>query len=101
MFLLAIVLTLLWTLTPEQRSLRARIAANTRWSRENGRANAERAQRGLLTKFYDQTDPALPDAERWRRADSLRRVHMQRLAFKSSKARGSRKAEGGVADDAA
>ena len=77
------------TLTPEQRSLRARIAANTRWSREDGKPNAVRAQAGLLAKFVDQVDPdrVLPEGERTRRAEAARRAHMQRLAFLSSKAR--------------
>ena len=76
-------------LTPEQRSLRARIAANVRWSREDPRPNAVRAQAGLLAKFVDQVDPGrvLPGAERQRRAEAARKAHMQRLAFRSSKAR--------------
>jgi hypothetical protein len=80
---------LLSTLTPEQRSLRARIAANTRWSREDGKPNAVRGQAGLLAKFVDQIDPdhVLPEDERLRRAEAARRAHMQRLAFLSSKAR--------------
>jgi hypothetical protein len=82
------------TLTPEQRSLRARIAANTRWSREDPAATAARGQAGLLAKFVDQVDPdrVLPEDERLRRAENLRRAHMQRLAFKSSKARTARAA---------
>ena len=76
-------------LTPEQRSLRARIAANTRWSREDGKPNAVRAQAGLLAKFADQVDPdrVLPEDVRLRRAEAARRAHMQRLAFMSSKSR--------------
>ena len=59
------------TLTPEQRSLRARIAANTRWSREDPAATAARGQAGLLAKFVDQVDPdrVLPEGERLRRAE--------------------------------
>jgi hypothetical protein len=78
------------TLTPEQRSLRGRIAA--RWSREDGKTNAQRAQAGLLAKFVDQVDPdrVLPEDERLRRAETARRAHMQRLAFLSSKARTAR-----------
>ncbi len=38
-------------LTPEQRILRAEIAANTRWSTESGKANALRAQAGLKARF--------------------------------------------------
>jgi hypothetical protein len=86
------ILLLAWllsTLTPAQRSMRARIAANIRWSREDPKPNAVRAQAGLLAKFVDQVDPgrALPEAERIRRAEAARRAHMQQLAFRSSKAR--------------
>ena len=84
-------------LTPAQRSIRARIAANTRWSAEDGRANAQRAQAGLRAKFVREIRerfPELSPAEIERRADSAFRAHMQRLALKSSKARG-------VAGDAA
>jgi hypothetical protein len=88
-------------LTPEQRSLRARIAANTRWSKDgNRKANAERAQRGMLAKFEREIDPdgVLPEKERRRRAENARQAHMQRMALASSKARAARKAGG---DDAA
>ena len=84
---------LLAALTPAQRSMRARIAANTRWSRDGERrANAERAQRGLLAKFEAEVDPdgVLPEAERIRRAKAARRAHMQRLQFLSSRSRASR-----------
>jgi hypothetical protein len=98
-WLLATLTWLLATLTPEQRTLRARIAANTRWAGENPRANAERGQAGLLAKFEDQVDPdrVLPEAERTRRAEAARRAHMQRLAFRSSKARAGRTPNGGAA----
>lgn len=81
-------------LTPEQRSLRARIAANTRWSAENGKANAQRAQSGLRAKFRRQVEadsPGLSAAELDRRAEAAYRAHMGRLAFASSKARAARK----------
>jgi hypothetical protein len=75
-------------LTPAQRSSRARIAALTRWSQEDGKANAERGQAGLRQKFYDQTDPSLPEAERQRRAHAAYRAHMARLSFERSKRTG-------------
>jgi hypothetical protein len=83
-------------LTPSQRSLRASIAANTRWSREDPSANAARGQAGLIEKFEREiraADPELSDAEVARRAESARRAHMQRLALASSRAR-SRKTGG-------
>jgi hypothetical protein len=81
------------TLTPQQRALRAKLAANTRWSEDGDRkGNAKRAQAGLLAKFVDQVDPdrVLPEDERLRRAEAARKAHMQRLAFLSSKARRKR-----------
>jgi hypothetical protein len=77
-------------LTPAQRSIRARIAANSRWSGEDGTANARRGQAGLRSKFVREIRerfPGLSEAEIERRADSAFKAHMQRLALKSSKAR--------------
>lgn len=86
-------------LTPEQRTIRARIAAHTRWSKEDPAPTAKRAQAGLLDKFRREVDPnnELPEAERERRAQAARRAHMQRLALASSKARGARKGGAGRA----
>jgi hypothetical protein len=76
-------------LTPEQRRLRAQIAAHIRWSREDPTANAVRAQAGLVARFERQVDPdgTLEPAERARRVESARKAHMKRLALKSAKAR--------------
>ena len=78
--------------TPQQRRLRARHAALIRWSREDPAANARRGQAGLRARFYDQTDPSLPEAERQRRADCAYRAHMLRLSLAASKARAARAA---------
>ena len=94
--LIPLALMLLWVLTPEQRTMRARIAANTRWSREDPKPGAERGQRGLHARFLREVDPdgTLPQAERERRAEAAYRAHMARLALASSKARTARKAGG-------
>lgn len=95
--ILLLLTVLLLSLTPEQRHLRASIAAHTRWSAEDPAANAARGQAGLLAKFEREAraaDPTLPDAEIARRAQSAYRAHMARLSFASSKARGARKASG-------
>ena len=89
------VLLLAWllaALSPSQRTLRASIAANTRWSQEDPTANAERGQAGLVARFRREVDPynQLPEAERERRALSAYRAHMQRLSLASSKARAPR-----------
>jgi hypothetical protein len=75
-------------LTAEQRSSRASIAALTRWSQEDPAANAARGQAGLRAKFYNQTDPTLPETERQRRAHAAYRAHMTRLSFQRSKRTG-------------
>ena len=79
-------------LTREQRTLRARVAAHARWSKEDPAANAARGQAGLLARFEREVDPdgSLPPAERERRAQSAYRAHMGRLALASSKARARR-----------
>jgi hypothetical protein len=84
-------------LTPQQRTLRASIAANARWSRENPAENAARGQAGLLAKFdreAREAEPGLTEAEYARRAQSAHQAHMKRLALASSKARAARVAGG-------
>jgi hypothetical protein len=86
-------------LTKAQLSLRAQIAANTRWSREDPAANAARGQAGLIEKFRREVlaaDPGITEPELTRRAQSAYRAHMGRLALASSKSRSTRKA--GAAD---
>ena len=46
-------------LTPEQRSLKARVAIHARWAHEDGKANA---QRGLKAKFLRQASEEFPEA---------------------------------------
>jgi len=81
------------TLTQAQRVLRARMAANTRWSDPQSRAaHADRH----LARFDDEVDPgrALPEPERMRLAKQRRRARMQALALASSKARSARRGGG-------
>src|SRR5919198_1026747 len=76
--------------TPAQRSLQARIAANSRWAHEPDRTAATRpARTAAVSRFEREVDPdgVLPAAERARRAESAQRAHMQRLALRSSRAR--------------
>lgn len=79
-------------MTPEQRSLRARMAANTRWSREDPydpTGSLPRARKAFEDRFARQVDPngTLPLDERQRRADAARRAYFQRLALLSARAR--------------
>jgi hypothetical protein len=86
-----------WTLlmTPEQRSMRARVAAHTRWSQHDPVSGTAAARRALNDQFERMVDPdhELPTDERSRRAASARKAYFARLALASSRARRSR-AEG-------
>jgi hypothetical protein len=75
------------------KSLRARIAANTRWAFTGDRSAATAAARkALRDRFELAVDPegALPDAEHRRRAQSLKKAHYQRLALLSAEKRRAR-----------
>lgn len=77
------------SLTPEQRSQRARLAALTRWSREDPTAAVHKMQNGIQAKYERQVDPegVLPDAERMRRADAARKADLAARSFRSSRTR--------------
>jgi hypothetical protein len=65
------------SLTPEQRRLRARLAAQARWARTEDRSAATRAARDALAAKWDAApDPAAAKA-----------AHMARMAYASSRAR--------------
>ena len=77
-------------LTPEQRAMRASIAAHVQWAKESDPpARTERARRAFLERFEREADPdgTLDPAERARRAEHLRRAYFTRLALASSRAR--------------
>ena len=79
-------------LTPAERSLRASIAAHTRWSNTSAadrRRQADRGHAALLATFAEQVDPGglLNEDERQRRARNAYTAHMKRLALRSSQAR--------------
>jgi hypothetical protein len=77
------------SLTPEQRSHRARIAAHVLHGSRDSAKHTEPARKAFLERFENEADPEgiLPEAERKRRAEHLRKAHMYRLALASSKAR--------------
>lgn len=79
-------------LTPNERSMRARIAANERWAKHDSRAHAAKMRAAQDAKWLDRVDPdrELPEAERQRRAEAARRAHFQRLAYRSARARRER-----------
>jgi hypothetical protein len=86
-----LLLLLLLSLTPTERRLRASIAGATGWSRTADRpGRARHANRGIWERLYRETPADLPEHVRAKMADSGFKAHMQRLAFKSSKARRKR-----------
>jgi hypothetical protein len=79
---------------PGDRVLLARIAANTRWSKEDPNDPAgplPRARAAFHQRFYAGIPDDLPAAERDRRAAAARRAHFQRLALASAQSRRARK----------
>ncbi len=89
---------------PCARALTARIAANTRWSREDPNdptGPLPRARAAFNARFEREVDPdgVLPEAERARRAECARKIYYQRLALRSVQAR-RRKAAARRADGA-
>ncbi len=71
-------------------SLRARIAANTRWAfTPDRRAATAAARAGLAQRWEREVDPegTLPPDERARRVESLRKAHYSRMALASAKKR--------------
>lgn len=62
----------------------------------------EASRRAFWDKFYDATDPALPEKERQRQADAARRAHFARMGYRSAMARRrAREAADGAAEAAA
>jgi hypothetical protein len=76
-------------LTPEQRSMRARLAAQSRWAKEDPTPTVTKARAAFMARFENDVDPdrVLNEAERQRRAESARKAYFTRLALKSSQAR--------------
>ncbi len=86
-------------LTPEDRALRARLAAHESWARTaDPSARTAPARQAALERFERQVDPdgVLPPEERARRAEHAKKAYFIRLAVASAKARRGR-AKGGAA----
>ncbi len=82
------------SLSPAERSLRARLAVHTSWANTpDRRARTAAATAASMARFEEQVDPdgSLPAEERARRAESARKAHMARLALASAKARRAKK----------
>ena len=79
-------------LSDSERKLRASIAGRTGWlNTPDPSARAAHAGRGNWEKHYRATDPGLPEDQRAKLADRAWRLDLQRMAFKSAKARRERK----------
>lgn len=84
--------------TQKDRSTAGQIAALTRWSRVDDRAEATKpAREGLRRKFEQQVDPdrTLPVAEREYRVNQLMKAHMLRMTLAAKRARAARRATTG------
>jgi hypothetical protein len=78
------------SLTPEQRTLRAQVAANSRWSRPGERQrHGDKIAASKLARHEALVDPngVLGPAERRKLAQNSLNAEMQRLALRSSRAR--------------
>ncbi len=78
------------SLTPQQRALRARLAAHTMHAA--GKTNTAPARKAMLDRFDRQVDPdgLLDPADRARRAEHARKAYYTRLALQSVAARRAR-----------
>jgi hypothetical protein len=76
-------------LTPEQRVLRARMAAYRLHATHDPRETTRKAREAFAERFEREVDPdgVLPPAERARRAEAARRAYFTGLALRSSRAR--------------
>jgi hypothetical protein len=80
------------SLTPAERSLRAKAAAHTRWKLSDPTEASEKARQRIFDRFEREVPPHVTDpAERARRAEHALRAHMASLALRSSIARRGRK----------
>ncbi|HEX5115756.1 MAG TPA: hypothetical protein VFW65_11220 [Pseudonocardiaceae bacterium] len=80
-------------LTPEQRTLRAKLAAHASWANTTDRAaRTAAARQAALDRFERYVDPdgVLSAVERAERAASARKAHFMRMALLSARARSGR-----------
>jgi hypothetical protein len=81
------------SLTPSERTQRARLAAHTKWAHYDPVDGTAAARRTFLDRFERVVDPdgVLDPIERARRAEHARKAHFTRLALRSAQARRTRK----------
>jgi hypothetical protein len=81
-------------LTPDERRLRAQVAANARWAKPGARQRQAEAITGSKLAYFErQIDPdcKLDPVERRRCAENALRAEMAGLALRSAKARRQRR----------
>lgn len=81
---------------PHHRHVHAQLAANMRWANEDPNAEdgpLRRARAKAEARYYEQTDPSLPEAERQRRSANLRAAHYARMHLRSLASRRAKAAE--------
>lgn len=77
------------SLTPSERSLRARLAAYAMHAKHDPTQTTAAGRAAFLSRFEREVDPEgkLPEPERRRRAEHARRAYFTRLAYRSARAR--------------
>jgi len=77
------------TMTPSERSLRARIGAHTLHATHDSKQLTAPGRKAFLDRFETQVDPerVLSPEERAERAHHALQAHMARLALRSAQAR--------------
>lgn len=81
------------SLTPQQRTISAQIAAHSRWAHTPDRTAATApARQAFLDRFEREVDPdgVLDPVERAKRAENARKAHFKRMALASARARAKR-----------
>ena len=79
-------------MSTNERVLNGRIGGLKVAATHDPKVYTARARATFLASFIEQVPTDLPDEERERRADALRRLHFARLALKSARARSKRRA---------
>ena len=78
------------SITPSERSLRARLAVHTSWANTpDPSSRTAPARAAALARFEREVDPegVLPEVERRRRAEHAKKAYFLRLALASAQAR--------------
>jgi hypothetical protein len=90
------------SLSPAERSLRARLAAYAMHARHDTRRTSANGRAAFLARFEREVDPdgRLDPEERSRRAEQARRAYFARLSLAAAKARRAKRQRGQGGDAA-